>query len=117
MNFQLKSYQRCVNLYIFGILITRQNNLILFSEKLQLYQLLIYAEPSKSIVDTEWLDTLEMPQCVAYQQNVAYHAYGLFLSSKNLTFFLTVTAQQCLAAPLKKPSQSARSLKLYFSLY
>ena len=72
---------RCIKLYIFGILMTRQTVWRYFQRNPSMFQFLTHVELSRSMVAI-----LEMPQYVAYQKNVVYALLNSVQSLTVLTF-------------------------------
>ena len=88
------THRRCIKLYIFGILMTRQTIWHYLQRNRSMFQLLTHAEFSRSIVAI-----LEMPQYVAYQKNVAYAFIKLSAKSHSFSILCTMDVLSCPLEP------------------
>ena len=76
---------RCIKLYIFWILRTRQTIWHYFQRNRSMFQFLTHVELSRSIAAI-----LEMPQYVAYQKNVAFALFALSTKSHTFNRYCTI---------------------------
>ena len=81
---------RCIKLYIFGILMTRQTIWYYFQRNLSMFQFLTHVEPSRSMAAI-----FEMPQYVAYQKNVVYAFIKLSAKSHSFNILCTMDGLSC----------------------
>ena len=81
---------RCIELYIFGILMTRQTIWHYFQRNQSMFQFLTHIDLSRSMAAI-W----EMPQSVAYQKNVAYAFIKLSAKSHSFNILCTMDVLSC----------------------
>ena len=83
-------HRRCIKLYIFWILMTRQTIWHCFQRNRSMFQFLTHVELSRSMAAI-----LEMPQYVAYQKNVVYAFIKLRAKSHSFNILCTMDGLSC----------------------
>ena len=88
-NLKIK-HRRCIKLYIFGILRTRQTIWHYFQKIRSMFKFLSHVELSRSMAAI-----LEMPQYVAYQKNAVYALIKLSAKSHSFNILRTIDGLSC----------------------
>ena len=83
-------HRRCIKLYIFGIVRTRQTIWHYFQRNRSMFHFLTHVELSRSMTAI-----LEMPQYVAYQKNAVYAFVKLSAKSNSFNILRTMDGLSC----------------------
>ena len=100
-------HRRCINLYIFWILISRQTIWHYFQRNRSMFQFLTHVELYRSMAAI-----LEMPQYVAYQKNVVYAFIKLSTKSHSFNILCTMDRLSCPTISLFNQNVSYRSQQI-----
>ena len=87
-------HRRCIKLYIFRILMTRQTIWHYFQRNRSMFQFLTHVELSRSMAAI-----MEMPSYMSYQKNVAYALFTLSTKSHAFNRYRKICHFQVLSCP------------------